>query len=244
MPGCSRPSPPSAGPAPSASAVGSCAACQAKPVDPWIQDILAIMCPQDKAFLQDLKARGVTITAYDAIHFDDPYYDCKNWTTKPFEAAGTTSCEPPPPHIDMIRSASAEENAATVYHEGVHTNPSQDGMRWRDKEYDAYVKEDRWRISHGLPPHEPSFRASNGQTDQAAIKAFVDKEYPGVTSKPTHGAAPEQVVGKDPSGLTIVQRADRTTYKRKPKKGDSFSGSQTTVPPGGLDIDVNKLQCP
>jgi hypothetical protein len=65
-----------------------------------------------------------------------------------------------------------------------------------------------------------------------------------VTSKPTHGAAPEQVVGSDLSEQTIIKRADKTTYKRKPKKGDSFSGSSTTVPPEGLDIDVNKVQCP
>jgi hypothetical protein len=198
------------------------------------------MCPQDKAFLQDLKARGVTITAYDSIHYDDPYYDGKKWTTKPMDCAGTTFRT----HINMIRYSSGAENAATIYHEGVHTNPSQDGMRWRDKEYDAYVKEDRWRISHGLPPHDPSFRGPDGRTNEAAIQAKVDKDYPGVTVAPSSGGPPEEVIGKDASGRTKVQRADNSFYYRNPKKGDSFSGVEQTQPPGGVNVDINQLQCP
>lgn len=197
------------------------------------------MCPKDKAFLQDLKARGVTVTAYDRIYFEDPYYDGTKWTTKHFEAGGTTSGT----DINMIKSSSGEGNAATIYHEGTHTGqPS--NMEWRDKEYDAYVKEDRWRISHGLGPHDPSFRKANGQTNEAAIKAFVDKEYPGVTATTSSGGPPEQVIGKDASGKALVRRADGTTYTRKPKKGDSYAGPEISEPPGGRKIDMNQLQCP
>jgi hypothetical protein len=209
------------------------------PADPWIRSILAIMCPQDKAFLQDLKARGVTITTYDRIYFEDPYYDGTKWTTKHFEAGGTTSGT----DINMLTSSSPEEDAATIFHEGTHTGqPS--GMAWRDKEYDAYTKEDGWRISHGLPPHDPSFRDPSGKTNQAKIREFVDKEYPGVTAKPSSGGPPEQVVGKTPSGAALVRRADGSTYTRNPKRGDSFSGPENTVPPGGRKIDMNQLQCP
>jgi hypothetical protein len=204
------------------------------------KDILAVMCPQDKAFLQDLQRRGVTVTAYDRIYFDDPCYNGSTWTTCRFEAGGTTSGT----DINMIRNSSAQEDAAVIYHEGVHTGqPS--NLAWREKEYDAYIKEDQWRISHGLPPHTPSFRttdkAGNQTTNAAAVRKFVDKNYPGVTSGARKS---EQIIGRTPSGDTEVQRADGTTYTRKPKKGDSFSGPQVAQPPTGIPLDMAKLQCP
>jgi Flp pilus assembly pilin Flp len=225
--------------APRASAsAGSKSAAAAK----LIADVLNVMCPKDKAFLADLKARGVTVTAFDKIYFDDPYFDGTKWTTKRFDAGGTTLGT----KINMIRSTSAAENAATIFHEGVHTGqPS--SMAWRDKEYDAYVKEDQWRISHGLPPHTSSFRtvdaAGNPVTDVAAVRAFVDREYPGVTSTTASGP-PEQVIGKSSSGNTMVQRADGSVYERAPKAGDSYGGPEKTVPAGGIPIDMSKLQCP
>jgi hypothetical protein len=201
------------------------------------------MCPKDKAFLADLKNRGVSITAYDRIYFDDPYFDGKRWTTRHFEAGGTTLGK----DINMLRGGSGAQNAATIFHEGVHTGqPS--GMAWRDREYDAYAKEDQWRISHGLPPHQPNFRtkdaAGNEITNSAAIKAFVDQKYPGVTSKPSSGGASEEVIGRTTGGKTVVRRANGTTYERAPRRGDSFPGPENTVPAGGIPIDMNKLQCP
>jgi hypothetical protein len=78
----------------------------------------------------------------------------------------------------MIRSSSAAENAATIYHEGVHTGQP-DSMQWRDKEYGAYTQEEGWAISHGLPPHDPSFRTVDASghpiPNTAAIRAFVDR---------------------------------------------------------------------
>ena len=209
--------------------------------DAWLQDIKKIMSrPEDKAFLNDLIARGVTITAFDRIYFEDPYYDGTKWTTKHFEAGGTTGGT----SINMIRSASAAENAATIFHEGVHTGqPS--SMAWRDKEYDAYVKEDAWRISHGIPPHDPSFRTTDSSgkvtTDVAAVRAMVDREYPGVTTTSSTGAI-EQVIGKTSSGDARVQRADGSTYTRPPKAGDSFPGPEITVPAGGIPVDLSKLK--
>jgi hypothetical protein len=215
----------------------------AKKLDPWVRDVLKIMCPKDRAFLDDLRARGVKITAYDRIYFDDPYYNGAKWTTKRFEAGGTTSGT----DINLIRSSSATQNAATIYHEGVHT-AQPDTLPWRDKEYDAYVSEDRWRISHGLPPHDPAFRSKdalgNPVTDEKAIRAFVDKEYPGVTSAASSGAAPDQIIGRTPDGKTIAQRADGTTYTRAPVRGDSYAGPEVTVPKGGVPVDMAQLKCP
>jgi hypothetical protein len=208
-----------------------------------VASIQKVMCPQDKAFLRDLKTRGVTITAYDRIYFDDPYYDGKQWTTKHFEAAGTTYHT----DINMLRQSTDEENAATIYHEGVHTGQP-NGMKWRDSEYDAYLKEDQWRLSHGLAAHDSSFRKrdskGNEVSNPAAIRKFVNQKYPGVTTAAPKGAAPEQVIGRTPTGKTLVQRGDGSTYERAPRAGDSFAGPETTVPKGGIPIDMNELQCP
>jgi hypothetical protein len=209
--------------------------------DKWLEDVKKVFNkPEDKAFLDGLIARGVTIKAFDRIYFEDPYYDGTKWTTKHFEAGGTTGGT----SINMIRSSDPKENAATIFHEGIHTGqPS--SMAWRDKEYDAYTKEDAWRISHGIPPHDPAFRTTDSSgkvvTDTAAIKAFVDREYPGVTTTSSSGAV-EQVINKTASGDSVVQRADGTTYTRPPKAGDSFPGPEITVPAGGIPVDLKKLK--
>jgi Flp pilus assembly pilin Flp len=208
-----------------------------------IASILKVMCPQDKALLRDLKARGVTVTAYDRLYFDDPYYDGHKWTTRQFPAGGTTSGR----DIDIAVSTSAEGNALTLYHEAVHTaQPS--AMPPREQEYQAYVKTEQWAISRGLPPHSPTFRKKDASgkevADEAAIRAMVDGVYPGVTSKSKPGAPPEQIIGQASNGKTIVLRGDRTTYERAPRAGDSYPGDQKSEPATGSPIDMDKLQCP
>lgn len=209
--------------------------------DKWVRDMQPFFTSAaDKAFLDDLIARGVTVTAFDRIYFEDPYYDGTKWTTKHFEAGGTTGGT----DVNIIRGSNAADNASTIFHEGIHTGqPS--SMEWRDKEYDAYAKEDAWRISHGLPAHDPSFRTTDASgkpvTNEAAIRDFVNKEYPGVSVGGSGGAV-EQVVGKTPSGDTVVKKADGSTYTRAPKKGDSFSGDEVTEPPGGVAVDLSKLK--
>jgi len=232
---------PSSGPLAATPASGTTTLCSLS--DPRLCDMLAFMCPQDRAFLDDLRARGVTVTTFDRLYFEDPYYDGTQWTTRHFEAGGTTSGT----DINMLMGTDAGENAATLYHEGIHTGqPST--MRWRDKEYQAYIAEDQWRISHGLPPSDPSFRThdSTGRpvTDTAAIGRFVDREYPGVTSTAASGGPPEQVIGRTSSGDTIVQRNDGTIYTRPPRAGDSYAGPQISEPPGGRPIPTDQLRCP
>lgn len=211
--------------------------------DQWIKDMKPFFTsPADQAFLDDLIARGVTVTAFDKIYFDDPFYDGTKWTTKRFDAGGTTLGTT----VNIIRGSEAADNASTVFHEGVHTGQP-DSMEWRDKEYDAYTREDKWRMDHGLPPHDPSFRTTDADgkvvTDVAAVKAFVDREYPGV-SVAGPGGTVEQVVGRDADGNSIVRKADGTEYSRPPKAGDSYPGDEVTEPPGGMPIDLKKLKGP
>lgn len=146
----------------------------------------------------------------------------------------------------MINSDDATENASTIYHEGVHTSQPA-SMKWRDKEHQAYVAEDRWRITHGIGPSDPSFRTADAAgkpvTNVAAIRAMVDKEYPGVSVKSSTGAH-EEVLDKTPSGDSVVKRADGTQYTRKPKKGNSFPGDEMKVPATGIKIDMSQFKCP
>jgi len=64
----------------------------------------------------------------------------------------------------------------------------------------------------------PSFRKKNAAgaevTDTAAIHAYVDKHYPGVTSASATGAA-EEIVDKNSKGETVVRRADAELSARR-----------------------------
>lgn len=209
--------------------------------DQWLLDIKAVFNrPEDKAFLDDLIRRGVKITAFDKIRFDDPFYDGTKWTVKVFDAGGSQNGN----SINMIRSASAVENAATIFHEGVHTGqPS--SLSWNEKEYDAYTKEEAWRIAHGLPEGHPGFRTTNSAgavvPNVAAIKTMVDTEYP-IAKSTGAGGVVETVVGVTATGQTKVERSDGTSGVRPPKLGDTFAGPKVTDPPTGLKVDIAKLK--
>ena len=75
----------------------------------------------------------------------------------------------------------------------------------------------------------------------AAVKAFVDKEYPGVSVSGPGGTV-EQVVGRDKDGNSVVERSDGSQYTRPPKAGDSYPGPEITEPPGGVPVDLKKLR--
>jgi hypothetical protein len=208
--------------------------------DQWLLDIKAVFNkPSDQAFLDQLIAKGVTVTAFDKIRFDDPYYDGTKWTVKVFNAGGTQGSN----NIEMIRRTNAAENAATIFHEGVHAlQPS--SMSWSEKEYDAYTKEEQWRIDHGLSGR-PGFRTTDASgavvPDVAAIRAFVDSKYPIATSTTSTGVV-EKVVGVTADGKTRVVRSDGTSGVREPKLGDTFPGPKVTDPPTGLPVDLKKLK--
>lgn len=204
--------------------------------DAWLGGMLAILCPRDKATLDKLRAGGVKVTAFDRIYFEDPYYDGTKWTTKIFEAGGSAAGK----EINMITGQGPIDNASTLYHEGVHTTQP-DSMPWRDKEYQAYIAEEQWRIDRGFPPGRPDFRTKDaaGKTivNEAAVHTFVHSEYPGIS-------AGDQIIGRMPSGDTVLERPDGSQYSRPPKKGDSYPGPQRTDPPGGRPVHSSQLRCP
>ena len=236
---------------------GGCVApCPLATPEPWLRDALAIMCPKDKAFLDGLRTRGVTITAFDRIYYEDPYYDGTKWTTKHFEGGGSTSGT----HISLLsknlddkgnlQDADPSATAQTIFHEGTHTGQPA-SMPWSEKEYDAYTKSEQWAIDHGLKETFPGFRGKDKSgdpiPDTAAIRKFVDKEYPIAVDKPsTPGGAQYKVVGKTAGGETELRNVNAPfdTKTRPPKAGDTFPGPQIEVPPGGRTVPSDQLKCP
>ena len=201
-------------------------------------------CPQDKAFLQDLKARGVKITAYDSITFVDPYYDGTKWTTQSTPGGGERNGN----SVIIVKTGDPGMDASTIYHEGVHTGqPS--SWDWATCEYDAYTREDQWRARQTppIPPSDPSWRRPDGTTDTNAIKASLstDPTYPGMAVATTPGGPTKEIVGRDARGWTLESVNGGPPKARKPKKGDAYQGTVTLKdPPGGTVVDMDQLQCP
>jgi hypothetical protein len=202
-----------------------------------IRDILGVMCPGDKAVLADLKTQGVTITAYDRIHSENPCWDGTKWELRPFEASGTATRT----RITMIKDT-AKENASTLYHEGIHAGQPP-GMAPLDAEIDAYAKEDEWRKAHGnMDPVDPSFR-KNGVTDKNAIAAWLPKEYPWLKPANSSGVS-EWIAQIKPDGTVHVHRSDGSEVDRPPRKDECKQGAMIREPPTGMSLDVAKIQCP
>jgi len=200
------------------------------------------MCPQDAQALRDLKNANVIINVYSQITFQDEKFDGKNWAPNPFPAGGSAYEDVlGRKHIDAVLTASTDDNAATLYHEAVHTQQPA-SMQHPQTEYDAYTKEEQWRIDRGLQSggHRKQDKSGKDVVDQAAIHATVDT-YPGMVATP--GGGKERVLKKLPNGNVQVKRANGSVYERPPKKNDTVGGNQVSVPPGGSRVDLNKLQC-
>jgi Flp pilus assembly pilin Flp len=212
------------------------------PAEQTMRDVKGILCKQDRQVLDDLRNRGVSITVYDSIYFEDPYYDGKQWTTQRTDVLGTNSGT----QIQMVRTQSVEDQAETLYHEAWHSHQPA-SMKQRDKEYEAYTKSAEWRIARGLVPADfvKKDKAGKYVVDSAAIKRHVDSQYPGITVGAPGSKKSERIVGRTASGDTIIERADGSTYTRKPRKGDAYmSNVDHPTPPGGYAVDPKLIQCP
>ena len=92
--------------------------------------------------------------------------------------------------IAIDQTESNEEAAGTVIHETTHAqqhdrmaqNPNNPPMSRKDKEREARVATEQWRLDRGLPPEDPSFRIKDPKTgketlDVNAIYKKVDPLY-------------------------------------------------------------------
>jgi uncharacterized Zn-binding protein involved in type VI secretion len=218
--------------------------------DKDLAPLLAYLCPEAASRFDTLRREGWTLLAYDSGEWPDEVFNGKKWVKKPMSFGGETSQDTKTMKLNL--SQDPGDNAATVFHESTHTQqpPAQP---WPEKEYDAYKKEEEFRIKKGLPPHDPSFRtkdaAGNTVVNEAAIRKQIDKEYPyAATSSPAPGGAgpriPDQIISKLPGNRVKVQRGDGSIYQRPAKRGDKIPHDLVTQPATGRPVNLNKMRCP
>jgi len=233
------------------SAVGSISQCsgRAPAVKPggWtVAGVLKILCPKDKAIVDQL-AKGRVETA-DEVWFEDPYFDGKSWTTKRFDAGG--SADAASKTIMVLGNQSSEDAAVTFYHEVWHQNqPS--GMGWPEpSEDDAYYNTEKWTIERGLPTQGSRLRSKDPKTgnltpDKKAIRDLVQKEYPS-PPPPVAGKKQPIPIGHRAGAAgpeTKVQDPDTGAISWRPsRKGDTYAGPQHTK--GYRRIDPAEWKCP
>lgn len=129
-------------------------------------------------------------------------------------------------------------------------------MESREAEYDAYAKEERFKIDHYIPPSNPTFRKNNDllsdiykisieDVNEAGIKAYVDNDkttYPGITVASPTGGPPERIYKHLPDGRAVIVRSDGSTYFRAPREGDAHPSLDppVTVPRNGIMINLGR----
>lgn len=206
--------------------------------------ILKILCKNDKKVVDQLAK--TTVHTADDIHWDDPFFDGKKWTTKRFPGGG--SADPVAKEITILSGTSCEGAAETFFHEIWHQNQPK-GMAWPDPaEDDAYYNTELWTIERGLPGR-PSLRTKDPATgkivpDKKAIRNFVQNEYPSPPA-PTPGKPkpPVPIAADKAKNLTEVRDpATGKTSWRPSKKGDTFAGPETQV--NAKTINPKSWKCP
>jgi len=206
----------------------------------WTKQVMRYLCPDNAVLLADMQKKGAKVTLYNSIYFEDTWYDGSRWQTKRFDSSGTAQGK----EIHLVMNGARTENAATIVHEGTHFQQPA-GMSVGDSEYDAYAKEDAWRISKGMPAFDPSFRKAGPggkpQTNMAGIRRYVDKNYPNAAPRPA-GASADPVVGQR-NGNAVLRAPNGKKYERAPQQGDSFGGDEQHDPAKGIPVDMADLQC-
>lgn len=195
-----------------------------------VADVLKRLCPQDKAVVDEMAQ--TQITASDEIYFDDLRFDGREWVVDRFQAGGTQGGG----NIGLLRSASPEAAATTIYHEVWHKKQPA-SMRWVDKEVEAYYETEQWTIRQGMSGQQEGFRTRNANgnwtADRYKIAAYVRAKYPVSTdsTKPFP-------VERDENGDVVL--SDGST--RPPQRGDRISGEEMAK--NKRSIPASAWKCP
>jgi hypothetical protein len=215
---------------------------------PWDVDcILKIFCngdSEDKSVVGKLPRLTVHKREPKQVHFKR--FVGGTWVDDGFPSGGSASGTT----VSINADKSCAEAASTLYHEVAHTDQPA-GMPGSQKEYDAHIKTEQWRIKKGLPPKRAGYRKKVKDPkdpskeievpDEAKIKELVDKNYAYNPPTPLGGGpAPPPVVSISPDGKQVTL-ADGT--KRAPKENDALRLPDT----GGKTIetiDATKWKCP
>jgi len=219
-------------------------ACTDKPWD--VQCILDIFCKgdaEDRAVVGKLPKLTIKRRETKFVHYKK--FKGGKWVDDGFTSGGSAQGT----NVAVNADTNCCNAAATFFHEVTHTDQP-DTMAGSQREYDAYIKTEQWRIKKGLPPHNPKFRKKIKDPkdpskmievpDPDAIKAKVDSTYAYNPPTPVGGGpAPASVVAMAPDGVN-VQLSDGTT--RAPREGDAFRLPDT----GGKTletVDTAKWKC-
>lgn len=215
------------------------------PSDAWMAGVADYFANPEGLELLDRMIEGnVTLTLHDTIEFRDNFYDGQEWTKSSFFAGGSSV-----PQRIRLRPVSPEDDAATLVHEEVHSRQPEE-MPSRQKEYEAHIAEERWRLAQGLEAGYPTFRDLDEERrvviDEDAIRQRVDETYPGI-SVPREDGRLEEVIGRtrdETTGadLTVVMLDDETTYTRPPREGDTYEGTQRLEPQEGYPVNLVELR--
>lgn len=217
------------------------------PDKPWdVQCILDIFCKgdaEDRAVVGKLPKLTIKRRETKYVHFKR--FKGGKWLDDGFTSGGSASGT----NVAVNADTNCCNAAATFFHEVTHTDQPA-AMPSSQKEYDAYIKTEQWRIKKGLPPHNPTFRKKiqdpkdPGKTievpDPDAIKAKVDASYAYNPPTPVGGGAPPpSVEDMAPDGVNVVLSNGSI---RAPQEGDAFRLPDT----GGKTletVDPAKWKC-
>src|SRR5262245_44706574 len=197
------------------------------PDTPWdVKCILDIFCKgdsQDREVVKKMPKLTIHRREKKQVHYKK--FKGGTWVDDGFTSGGSALGT----KVWVNQDTNCCDAAATFFHEVTHTDQP-DTMAGSQREYDAYIKTEQWRIKKGLPPHNPTFRKKVKDPkdpsktievpDADAIKAKVDKTYAYNPPTPIGGGTPPpSVLGLTPDG-TEVELSDGTT--RPPQEGDAF----------------------
>ncbi len=229
-------------PAPKSTAIVPC------PDTPWdVKCILDIFCTgdsEDREVVKKLPRLTIHRRQTKQVHYKK--YRGGKWVDGGFTSGGSAS----ETTVWVNEDTNCCDAASTFYHEVTHTDQPA-SMPSSQKEYDAYIKEEQWRIKKKLPPGGVKYRKKIKDPkdpsktievpDQDAIKADVDATYAYNPPTPISGGPPPpSVLGLTSDGKN-VRLSDGTT--RPPKEGDAYRLPDT----GGKileTIDSSKWKCP
>jgi hypothetical protein len=201
--------------------------------------LLKTLCKKNKDVVDHVR-NNVDLYKVDRVYFEDPYFDGSKWTTKHFEAGGTSGGG----EITFLSKDSCEDAATTLYHETWHDKQPA-GMGWpHPAEDDAYYNTELWTIEQGLPGQAgPRLRTKDAKgkivPDKTEIARYVDDAYPVPAAPP------------DWSITDFDAKTNQTRWRNsksgavawKPSvKGDTTAGPQITK--GKAKIPSKAIKCP
>jgi hypothetical protein len=208
----------------------------------WIRDMAPYFSSdEDQKFLKALIDGKFVVTAFTHMHFEDYRFEKGEWKTIKSPADGCTIGR----QIDIVKMADAAETASVLYHEIMHAGQDPD-MPENEREYQAYLYEDEFRMRHGMPPVNDSFRPPDGKgkvTDPHAIRQFVNAEYPGIAVPAPDGSV-GRIIGHRGDQTRILLPDGETIVERPTEEGDAYGGEQMVSPDGAQRVDLRLLLRP